>query len=144
MARTLSNDQHERIIVLNREGRTMAAISRMIPCSRESVKRHLMEADVRALTYKDDPLIDIDIKDDESLAKVLVKVMEHGRGQEKTGAVMAILKLRAEQSTGNPASEPMTEEEDKEYKRYLREDVYPDLCESCQDAAVRKQVEMAS
>ena len=140
MSNYLSGDKHEKMVRLKAEGHSLSEIARLIPCSRNTVMKHLDSEAVKALTYKGGPVLDIDIRDDESLARVLIKAMEQGGSAQQVQAVIAALKLRAEQTSGNPASEPMTEEEDVEFKRYLREDVYTDMCNECRDKAVNKQV----
>ncbi len=140
MSNYLSGDKHEKMVRLKSEGHSLSEIARLIPCSRNTVMKHLDSEAVKALTYKGGPVLDIDIRDDESLARVLIKAMEQGGSAQQVQAVIAALKLRAEQTSGNPASEPMTEEEDVEFKRYLREDVYTDMCNECREKAVNKQV----
>ena len=122
------------------EGHNIAEISRLIGCARQTVMNYVNDDKVKDLTYTKHTPITIDIHDDKSLETVLVKSMKDGRAQEATSAVMAALRLRAEQSAGNPAAEPMTEDEDVEFKRYLREDVYNELCDGCRDKAVIKQI----
>ncbi len=145
MANTLSKEQHIQICRMDREGVAKIQIAKSLGVSRSTVTKHLMEERDRAHKYGDPkPLTDIDGLDDKSLMGILETNMRDGRPQESTQAVMAALRLRAEQSAGNPAAEPMTEEEDVEFKRYLREDVYTDMCNSCREKAVSKQVKAAT
>ena len=145
MGRYLSPRQRNDIIRLKAEGRNHSEIARMVGCSRNSVLKLLREAELDKLKHgaPREPR-DIDINDDAALADVLEDTMRYGRPSEKTQAVIAALKLRAERTEGNPAAEPMTEVEDREFKRYLHEDVYPDLCDGCREKATTKQVVAAS
>lgn len=146
MGRYLSPQQRRDISRLKAEGRNHSEIARMVQCSRNSVLKHLREAEIDQLKHgtPNELPLNINIHDDKALANILEEAMRYGRPSEKTQAVIAALKLRSERTEGNPAAEPMTEEEDREFKRYLREDVYPDLCDGCREKATAKQVVAAS
>jgi len=130
---------------MHREGVAKTQIGKRLGISRETVNRHILLEKDAVMEYGDTEAINtIDGLDDKSLMGILENCMRDGRPQEATSAVMAALRLRAEQTSGNPASEPMTEEEDLEFKRYLQEDVYTDLCDSCKEKATGKQVKAAT
>lgn len=145
MSNRLSKEQHIQIELLHRQGVNPTQISKRLSCARNTVIKHISDEKNRLLEFGPRELLnDIDGLDDEKLMKVLENNMRDGRAAESTAAVLAALRLRAEQSSGNPASEPMTQDEDIEFKRYLREDVYTDLCNECKDKAVNKQIIAAS
>ena len=128
MPRFITDKQRLDILRYHREGRNQSEIERLTGVTRRTVRDHIQKAMVAAATAKVAPVDPsderpkMDIHDDAALAGVVEDVMDPGssaRPSERLQAVATALRVRAEQSGGNPAEEPITHEEEARFRELV-------------------------